>query len=109
MRRKMLPSSTQTPGPSPFFSPGGVKRIPHEVSEELARRTLELKETRDNSRVRAAIAGLRREAERGEQHNLLPAIVECVKAYATNAEIIGTIREVYGHHYDPLEVISSPF
>ena len=90
-------------------TPGGVKRIPHEVSEELARRTRALKETRDNSRVRAAIAGLRREAERGEQHNLLPAIVECVKAYATNAEIIGTIREVYGHHYDPLEVISSPF
>jgi methylmalonyl-CoA mutase N-terminal domain/subunit len=90
-------------------TPGGVKRIPVEVSEELARRTRELKETRDNRRVRETIAHLRREAERGEQHNLLPAIIECVKAYATNAEIIGTIREVYGHHYDPLEVVNSPF
>ncbi|MFH1012115.1 MAG: hypothetical protein V1784_12895, partial [bacterium] len=34
---------------------------------------------------------------------------EIVKADLTVGEIIGTIREIWGLHYDPLEIIQSPF
>jgi len=35
--------------------------------------------------------------------------VEATKGRATMGEIMGTIREAYGHHYDPLKIIESPF
>jgi methylmalonyl-CoA mutase N-terminal domain/subunit len=41
--------------------------------------------------------------------NLLPAIIKATKANATLGEIMGTIREVYGHPYDPVKIIESPF
>ncbi len=90
-------------------TPCGVQRIPTRVAAEQIDKVRRLKETRDNARVAATIAHLRDEALKGEKHNLIPAILEATKAYATLGEIVGTIREAYGHPYDPLEVIESPF
>ena len=39
----------------------------------------------------------------------MPSVIEAVKAFATTGEIMGTIREAFGYHYDPMEVIESPF
>ncbi|MEK7848784.1 MAG: methylmalonyl-CoA mutase family protein, partial [Chloroflexota bacterium] len=83
--------------------------IAPETEAEVVRRLHELRRTRDSARLRKAIEGLRRHAEMGVKENLIPPIVEAVKADATIAEAIGTIRQAYGLPYDPLGVVSSPF
>lgn len=90
-------------------TPGGVHRVDPQSQRIQLDNLSELKETRDNRKVREALATLRKEAERGEQVNLMPAIMQAVSAYATRGEIMGTIRQVYGYSYDPLGVIKSPF
>ncbi|MBI1987067.1 MAG: methylmalonyl-CoA mutase family protein [Nitrospinae bacterium] len=52
------------------------------------------KERRDGQRVKAALAGLK-EAAQGEA-NLMPLILEAVKAYTTLGEISDSWREVFG-------------
>jgi len=68
-----------------------------------------LRATRDPVRLQAAIGHLREQALHGPQVNLMPAVIEAVKAQATTAEVLGTIRVAYGHHYDPLGVLQSQF
>jgi methylmalonyl-CoA mutase N-terminal domain/subunit len=53
-----------------------------------------VRQRRDGAAVQRTLAGLR-EACRGGA-NVMPAIVSCVKAYATIGEIAGVWREVYG-------------
>jgi methylmalonyl-CoA mutase N-terminal domain/subunit len=84
-------------------------RIPDEILQAQIATMRRLREERDNAAVRRAIEQLRRETDRGEQHNLMPAIIEAVRAYATTGEIVGTIREAWGYTYDPLDMIQSPF
>jgi methylmalonyl-CoA mutase N-terminal domain/subunit len=90
-------------------TPGGVLRVASETEEEMVRRLWELKQTRDQTRLRQTIDELRRHAEMGEKENLIPFVLEAVKADASMAEVIGTIRQAYGMSYDPLEVVQSPF
>jgi methylmalonyl-CoA mutase N-terminal domain/subunit len=90
-------------------TPGGVLRVASETEEEMVRRLRELKQTRDQTRLRKTIDELRRHAEMGEKENLIPFVLDAVKADASMAETIGTIRQAYGMSYDPLEVVQSPF
>lgn len=55
-----------------------------------------LRETRDGARVKASLDRLR-EAARGTE-NLMPIILEAVKAYATVGEICNTLREEWGEY-----------
>ncbi len=90
-------------------TPGGVHRVDLQSQRIQLENVNRLKKTRDNRKVREALGKLRGEAERGEQVNLVPAIMEAVSVYATRGEIMGTIRQVYGYSYDPLGIIESPF
>jgi len=90
-------------------TPMGVHRVPSQTGKIMVERVRELKRTRDQAKVRQAIEKLHREAERGESYNLMPAIIEATRAYATLGEILGTIRQVYDLSYDPLGVVKSPF
>ena len=90
-------------------TPGGVHRVAPESQRLQVEKVKELKRTRDDEKVKAALGKLRQKAEKGEQVNLMPPILEAVSAYATRGEIMGTIRQVYGYSYDPLGVIESPF
>ncbi|MBS7288194.1 MAG: methylmalonyl-CoA mutase family protein [Candidatus Freyarchaeota archaeon] len=75
-----------------------VHRIDPSV-EEKAKSSLErLRRERDNKRVGKALDRVRRESEKGEE-NLMPAIIEAVKAYATLGEVCGVLREVYGEYH----------
>ena len=89
-------------------TPGGVHIPDHVMGREQAERVQKLKKSRDNRATQAAISALRAQAEK-KNVNLLPAIMEATKASATLGEIMGTIREAYGHHYDPVKIIESPF
>jgi hypothetical protein len=35
--------------------------------------------------------------------------VEATRAFGTTEELLGTVREVFGYPYDPMETIESPF
>jgi len=70
-------------------------------------RVTKLKATRDNARVIESLRQLKSKAEEGEHVNLVPFVIDAAKAYATNGEIIGVIREAYGYKYDPFGEIES--
>jgi methylmalonyl-CoA mutase N-terminal domain/subunit len=58
-----------------------------------------LKKERDNQKVRSAIDRLRNKAEKDE--NLMPPILDAVRAYTTLGEICDCLREVYGEYLAP--------
>jgi (2R)-ethylmalonyl-CoA mutase len=58
-------------------------------------------------RLTDAIKRLRDDA--GEGRNVIPAMVEATRAWGTTGELLGTVREVFGYPYDPMETLSSPF
>ncbi len=53
-----------------------------------------IKETRDNALVKQKLDELEKAAR--EDRNLVPFVLEAVKAYATEGEIMGTLKKVYG-------------
>jgi methylmalonyl-CoA mutase N-terminal domain/subunit len=78
-------------------------------SEGIARRMEEWKKTRNMPLVKARMAALYSDAKKEDRYNLMPSIIEAVKAYATAGEIIGVIRKARGLSYDPLGMIDCPF
>ena len=68
------------------------------VDEQLARLARHRRE-RDPEAVAGALAALKAACE-GEA-NLLPPILEAVRAYATLGEICGAMREVFGEYHPP--------
>ncbi|SDZ77245.1 methylmalonyl-CoA mutase, N-terminal domain [Haloplanus vescus] len=71
-----------------------------EVTEEDERRQVErletVREERDDEAVEAALATLRETAQGDD--NLLPPIVDAVKAYATVGEISNVLRDEFGEY-----------
>ena len=59
-------------------------------------RLKETKEKRDNKRANEVMDTLRSKADTDE--NLIPYIIDCVKAYCTLGEISGLFREVFGEY-----------
>ena len=55
-----------------------------------------MKAKRDNAEVEATLAALKEAAAQDESVNLIPLILAAVKAYATEGEICGVLREVFG-------------
>jgi methylmalonyl-CoA mutase N-terminal domain/subunit len=78
-------------------------------SEAIARRMDEWKKTRNMPLIKEKMAQLYSDAKKEDRYNLMPSIIEAVKAYATAGEIIGVIRKARGLSYDPLETIDCPF
>jgi methylmalonyl-CoA mutase, N-terminal domain len=74
----------------------------NEAQDEQIRRLEKVRAERDDGGVRAALERLTEDA--GAKRNVMPALVEAVKAYATVGEMAGVFREVYGEFREP-EVI----
>nr|MDO8061988.1 methylmalonyl-CoA mutase family protein [Candidatus Freyrarchaeum guaymaensis] len=79
-----------------------VHRVDPSVEEKAVKNLEKLRRERDNRRVRDALERLRRKAGEGEE-NLMPAIIEAVKAYATVGEVCSVLREVYGEYVPKTE------
>jgi len=88
-------------------TPLGVQRIPENSARQQIQGVRELKATRDFKAVKEAIGRLREAAARGE--NTIGPMIEATKVGATTAELLGTVRQVFGYPYDPMEIIESPF
>ena len=79
-----------------------VLRVDPKVGEEQAARLQKLKRERDNRKAEKALEKLHYTAEKDE--NLMPTIIDAVKAYATIGEICDVLRKIYGE-YEELIVI----
>ena len=82
-----------------YTEPGAESRIERlKLDENLReRRTHLLESVRKNRDPRAwekATAGLRRATEKEE--NILPAVIDCVKAQVTLGEICSVLKEYHG-------------
>lgn len=71
-------------------------KIDPEVERAQARRVQDLRQSRDNLRVQTTLADLK-EAAQGSD-NLIPKIMDAVRAYATEGEIISVLKEVFGEY-----------
>ncbi len=74
----------------------GLHKADPAVGEEQAARLRNLKRERSARAVSSALAEVSRIAETEE--NLLPSILQAVKAEATAGEICGALREVFGEY-----------
>ena len=57
-----------------------------------------LRETRNNRKVNASLSELKIQAQNNK--NLVPAVIEAVKCYATVGEICDVLRDVYGEYHE---------
>jgi len=71
-----------------------ILQIDETVAHRQAARLQKLRSERSNDEVGHRLKALRKSAEAGE--NLMPPLLEAVKAYATLGEICDTLRAVFG-------------
>ena len=76
-----------------------VLKIDDQLEEEQIKRLREVKRTRDNREVKRCLDELRECCRRGD--NVMPYVIDAVKAYASVQEICDVYREVYGEYRDP--------
>ncbi len=74
-------------------------KIGPEVEQRQKKVLSDVKSSRDDTAVAAALAGLRAAAEGTD--NLMPYFVDCCRVYATEGEMIGVLREVFGEYREP--------
>jgi methylmalonyl-CoA mutase, N-terminal domain len=72
------------------------------VEKRQIERVRQLRQSRDQQRWQLALEALRRAAAGKE--NLMPPIINAVKAYATVGEICHALKEVFGEYQEPLEL-----
>jgi methylmalonyl-CoA mutase N-terminal domain/subunit len=71
-------------------------RVDPNVEKEQVASLQKLRKTRDNRKAEETLGKLQHSAEKDE--NLMPAIIEAIKAYATLGEICYVLRKVYGEY-----------
>jgi methylmalonyl-CoA mutase N-terminal domain/subunit len=88
-------------------TPLGIQRIPEQSTIKQIEAVEKLKRSRNMGKLKDAIERLRDDASAGK--NVIPAMVTATKALGTTGELLGTVREVFGYPYDPMETIENPF
>lgn len=86
-----------------------IQEVHAGASDRIARRMEEWKKTRDIPLIEERLSRLYSDAKKEDKYNLMPSIIEAVKAYATAGEIMGVIRHARGLSYDPFNMINCPF
>jgi methylmalonyl-CoA mutase N-terminal domain/subunit len=74
-------------------------KIDERVASEQVARLKEVKRTRDNRAVARCLDELRTVCRNG--NNVMPVVIDAVKAYASEQEICDVYREVFGEYHDP--------
>jgi methylmalonyl-CoA mutase N-terminal domain/subunit len=90
-------TETDEADPTPIFRPD--ERAMKEQLERLRRD----RASRDETAVRAGLDALLA-AARDESADLMPPILDAVRAYATLGEICGSLREVFGDYRPPVSI-----
>jgi len=76
-----------------------IWRMKQEIEERQLRRLREVKQTRNNQKVKEHLNQIRMASKNGE--NLMPHIINAVREYATIQEICDVWRDVFGRYSDP--------
>jgi len=79
-----------------------ILRIDPQIERKQVERLQKLRAGRDSGRVGRELREV--EAAARGKRNLLPAILEAVKAYATVGEISGTLAGVFGHYQESVVI-----
>lgn len=77
-------------------APKDLLKVDPAVGEMQKQKLVDLRAKRDNAVVEEKLATLRAACEGTD--NVMPVIIEAVKAYATLGEICGVMREVFGEY-----------
>jgi methylmalonyl-CoA mutase N-terminal domain/subunit len=80
-------------------SPIMIWRMKPEIEERQLRRLREVKQVRNNSKVKECLYRIREASQDGE--NLMPYLIDAVREYATIQEICDIWRNVFGQYSDP--------
>ncbi|WP_298328771.1 methylmalonyl-CoA mutase family protein [Haloactinopolyspora sp.] len=76
-----------------------ILRVSHEVERAQRRELAARREARDDAAVRAALAAMVEVARTDE--NIIPAMLDAVRAEATLGEICGALRDEWGAYAEP--------
>ncbi|MBO8173213.1 MAG: methylmalonyl-CoA mutase family protein [Bacillaceae bacterium] len=71
-------------------------RVDPALAEKQKQRLEQLRKKRDHAKVEQTLAQLKKAA--GTDENLMPYILDCVRAYATVGEICNVLRDVFGEY-----------
>lgn len=77
-----------------------ILKIPAQVEKDQIRALKKVKKERNTRRVKETLKELRKAAASGE--NLMPRILDCVRAYATLGEMCNTLKEEFGEYHEPI-------
>ncbi len=80
-------------------APIEVLKIDERVEAEQTKRLQQVRKTRDNRKVTQTLRDLRAACQ--SDKNVMPYVIEAVRAYATEQEICDVYREVFGEYRDP--------
>ncbi len=86
-------------------TPIDILTIEPRVEQEHIERVRALRQSRDSIKLEHALSALR-EAANGDE-NLMPYILDAVRAYGTFGEISDVLREVWGTYEEPTAAFSS--
>ncbi|MBT9135085.1 MAG: Methylmalonyl-CoA mutase [Firmicutes bacterium] len=78
-------------------APRGLLRVDAAVGEKQIQRLQVLRSQRDNQQVRVTLAQLETDAK--STANIMPSLIEAVRAYATLGEICNCLRNIFGEYH----------
>lgn len=80
-----------------------IYRTDPKVEEERIAAVTELKNRRDNNKVKKTLDEIKMKASlpANPENNLMPSIIEAARCYATNGEVMGVLKEVWGQYIQP--------
>ena len=76
-----------------------ILKMDEKGEERQIKRLKKLRKERDNAKTQRNLSRLKKAAEGNE--NMMPAILDCVRSYATLGETCDVLREVFGEYKEP--------
>ena len=80
--------------------PVDILKVSDEAEQQQRQRMAAMRGRRDNALLEARLAELRRAAM--EDRNIIPAMLDCARAYGTLHEIREVLERVYGTYREPV-------
>ncbi len=85
-----------------------VHRVPKGVASHQKKRLRAVRKMRDAKKYRKTLREMFESAREDKKRNLIPIMMDAVKAGATLGEIMGVLRMAWNMPYDPLEKLNPP-
>jgi methylmalonyl-CoA mutase N-terminal domain/subunit len=97
-KRKTMVGVNEFVEPEPTGPPLDTLKIGQVTEDEQNARLRRVRAERDGAAVRRALDGLKRTSAKGD--NVMPALIEAVRAYATLGEMVDAMKATYGTYVE---------